>query len=111
MGAATMRGHGTAGPGPNATLEQRVKILEQQFAQVSRSIFDLEGKVQEEIVHRKSALEAERQARKSGFEDLERQLKHLAIGGIRLQTVGVIWLIAGVFLATWAQEIAPWFRT
>ena len=30
MSAATMRGHGTVGPGPNDTIEQRVNILDRK---------------------------------------------------------------------------------
>jgi hypothetical protein len=104
-GAGTMRGHGTVGDSPVATLEEQVKILEKQVNNLSKALFDLEGKVQHESARQKAALEAEQQTRRSAIEKVEDRVKQLAVGGIRLETVGLGWLLAGVILTTWSQEI------
>lgn len=105
-GAATMRAHGTVAPGPNASVDDRLRMLERQYAQLSKWVFEVEGKLQEEAKKHADALRAERQARESALGDLQRTLRALATGGIRLQLVGVIWFLAGISLATWAPEIA-----
>jgi hypothetical protein len=39
-------------------------------------------------------------------QDWDRRFSEVAVGGIRLEVVGLIWLLFGVILSTWAPELS-----
>jgi hypothetical protein len=58
-----------------------------------------------ETTERQKAAADERQARRAEIQAVSVQLKDFAVGGLRLETIGVWWLFLGLALSTWSQEI------
>jgi hypothetical protein len=97
------------GRGPNWSVEQRLESLERGFDQMQNFTYKLQDDFQKEIDLRKSAIAAERADREKYIAEIRLQVKELAVGGIQLQIVGILWLLCGVVLATWSQEFARLF--
>ena len=97
------------GRGPNLSVEQRLEFLERSFDNMQDFTYKLQDDVQNEIDLRKAAIAAERADREKHIAEVRSQVNELAVGGIQLQIVGILWLLFGVALATWSQEIAPLF--
>lgn len=104
LGSVTGRGYGTVGG--DASVEDRVKILEALVGNLQTEVGTLTGQVRQEVEDRKSADEAERQERTGADQELRSLLENVTAGGVFLELVGVLWLFLGVILTTWPQGIA-----
>jgi hypothetical protein len=93
-------------PGPNSSVERRVELLERDVAELYKKVRTIKDGLAAEIADRKADVLAEADKRTKADEELAAQLKGLAVGNVRLEIVGVVWLLVGVVLATWANEIA-----
>jgi hypothetical protein len=100
------RGRARVRSGPQATIEQRVAQLERNVDGIEDRLDRTEDDLQRETEQRVQAITSERQAREAENKDIKQQLETFALGGLRLQTVGLVWLIAGITLATWSKELA-----
>ncbi len=92
-------------PGPDATLEQRVAGIEQLLDDVEDHVCQLDDSVKQESADRAGRDAAAEERLASIEENLKKQIKDLAVGGIQLQWVGLWWLVGGVVFSTWSQEI------
>jgi hypothetical protein len=111
VGAATfgglgVRATGTVGPPANATVEQRVDFLMRQISRVEELLGRFHDDLEREAAQRTQAIAAERQERETALDSLRLQLRDFAVGGLRLQTIGLWWLFLSVVFATWSQEAA-----
>lgn len=97
------------GRGSNLSVEERLKLLERGFDYVQELTHKLQDDLQNEVDSRAAAIAAERADREKHTAEVRSQVKELAVGGIQLQIVGILWLLFGVLLATWSQEIARLF--
>jgi len=108
VGVATMTGELRVirGVGPGATLDQRVSILEENL-KLLRDELDtrLQG-VRQELGTVKESIERERQERRVADEKTARKIEEVAIGGLHLEVVGLIWLFLGVMAASIPDVIA-----
>ena len=100
---------------PGAELEERVSVLEEELNHLRDELdtkiqgvrSDLGGTITE-------GLEQERQDRQTADEETKRIIKNVAIGGLHLEIVGLLWLILGVVVTSIPGEIAtgtslfPW---
>jgi hypothetical protein len=91
--------------GPDATVERRITVLEANLDDLRQRHDKTRRELQEESRTRKAAVDAERQTREHGDEDVRAVIREAAAGGLDLSAMGVLWLFAGVILGTASQEI------
>lgn len=90
---------------PNATLDQRVDLLERQSKVLDDRIEALDVRVEAEQKARSEAIAAERTAREGSVAALDTKIKEVEIGGLDLSLFGVFFLLIGVVLTTATPEI------
>jgi hypothetical protein len=83
--------------------------LESNLAALTREHEEATKELAEELRKTREAVESERQRRKSADTALRQQLEGLGIGGLHLETIGVVFLAVGIVLDTTPAEIAGWF--
>lgn len=90
------------------TLSERVNLLAAEVQTLKAGHREVKGQIarHSEEVTRDFAAEAERRAEMKA--ELTGMITSLAVGGLRMETVGIYWLLAGTILATWPCEIAGW---
>lgn len=106
LGLSSVRARAKVRSGPNASVDDRIALLERLIDTLEDGLSTLQDTIDREREQFNKALDAEKHAREDGFKALEDRVTSLAVGGIRLQTVGLVWLLLGVLLATWSQELA-----
>jgi len=95
-------------PGPQATLEQRLAMLEDSYTklfdevggfgyEVKRRTDELSGKLQDELT-----------AREAADKRIDEQLREEAVGSLHLDLWGVLFFILGIIAGTASPEIAAW---
>jgi hypothetical protein len=86
----------------NATLEERVAWLEKRMQTAGTDIGTLFARHEQEVSDRQAATREERAAREAEDQRIRERMADLAGGGLRLQTWGVVCLLAGtVMTAIW----------
>lgn len=105
-GSSSTRGRGKVGPGPDWTVEQRLHQLERIVDSVTDSVWRLEEDLRKQIGDLTGAVREERAARKAASLELEKRVRDVAVGGLRLETIGLVWLFGGLTLTTWSGELA-----
>jgi hypothetical protein len=100
------RARATVRAGPDSTLEQRVALLERLIDSAETQLARLQDDLEREGEQLRQLVAAERQSRDEAHERLHHELRNVAVGGIRLQMVGLVWLTFGVVLANWSAELA-----
>ena len=92
-------------------VEERLNMLAAEVESVKAAQREVRGELarHSEKVARDLAAEAEHRAEVKA--ELTGMITSLAVGGLRLETVGVCWLFAGTVLTTWPCEIARWLGT
>lgn len=103
--APSVSGRGRVRVGPGASIEERVAHLERLIDSAEDRLDRAEDDLQREVQQRVEAVTSERQAREAENKEIKQLLETFALGGLRLQTVGLVWLLAGIALATWSKEI------
>ncbi len=93
-------------PPEDATVEDRLVLLEQHVQQLAQRDNDLSRKLSEKMAEVKSAVAAERAARNDEIGGLARSVRDLAAGGLRLEAVGLLLLFVGVSLGTVPEGIS-----
>ena len=63
-------------------------------------------KLEEETKNRIEAIHSEKAARVEGDAVVQKQLEKALVGGINLETVGIVWLACGVTLSSLSEELA-----
>jgi hypothetical protein len=91
---------------PGESLERRFRAVEANLATLRADQERQEKAMDEAQRVTAAAVEAERRARTSALEELQRQLEHLGVKGINVEWAGVIYLFVGTCLSTTSQEIA-----
>ena len=96
----------TSVAGPGQTVERRLELLEHRTLELQDSLRKLEDTLRKEVNERTQAITEERKSRELATQDLQRQVREAAVGGLRLETVGLVWLFSGLALSTWSEEAA-----
>jgi hypothetical protein len=107
--AGNWRAHGKVRSAPNATTDQRLTTLESNVDVLDDAVWKLREDLDHEVEQRKQAIATESRIREDTRQTLQERLADVAIGGIRLQTVGLVLLFLGILLATWSPELARLF--
>jgi hypothetical protein len=109
MGMSTMSARGRVSPGPQATLEQRLAMLESSYTNLFDEVGNLGNEVKRRADELSNKLNAEATARDSGDKRIEEQLKETAVGSVHLDVWGVEFFLLGTIAGTLSQEIAALF--
>jgi hypothetical protein len=94
------------GSGPDATVEQRLAVLEQNLNGVRAQVSTLHRLIRQEVSERRDADATERTSREQQVSEIQARLQNLSVGGIDIEWRGVLWVGLGVILGTAPQEIA-----
>lgn len=92
--------------GPGASLEERVKVLEENLNRLRE---ELDAKLQEirrELSTVREGMQRESHERQAADEKRDRQIEEVAIGGLHLEMVGLVWLFLGVLGTSIPDKIA-----
>lgn len=92
-------------PGPNATLEQRVKLLEEELERVRDHAAAEHHDLRVRVDKIEASVATERTERTQGQDALQRKVADLAVGGLHLELVGLVWLLVGVALSTLPEQV------
>ena len=92
--------------GANATLEDRVRVLESNFGLLDQRVYDVQGLIDETNRRSNEALATERHAREHDFRDLSEKLTLTETGGLYISLMGLIWLMLGLIITTASLEIS-----
>jgi hypothetical protein len=104
--SASSKGRGRVRSGPNASIEERIAHLERLIDSAEDRLDRAEDDLQREIQQRVQAIASERQAREADTKEIRQRLETFALGGVRLQTIGLLWLLVGIGLSNWSKEIS-----
>ncbi len=96
------------GVGPGASVEQRLSILEENVSHLRDEVDTKVQGLRQEVATVKESIQRESQERQAGDQELRRTIEEVAIGGLHLETVGLVWLILGVVGTSIPDEIAAW---
>ncbi len=95
---------------PDASIERRLAVLEENL----RALRDeMDAKVQDLRKRMASIKEqAERESREREVEDqkMAAKIEEVAVGGLHLETIGLLWLVFGVIGTSIPEEIAALIR-
>jgi hypothetical protein len=95
-----------SGAGPGATVEQRLEVLEGNVKQLEGEM-DAEIKdVKEQVARVQGGLNRERDERRGADDKTANQIENVAIGGLHLEVVGLLWLVLGVLVTSIPDEAA-----
>lgn len=94
------------GPAPNATVEQRVAVLEQNLARLRDEVDQHAQTMRQEIRQIEEKLAAEDQGLRSAVEANAKKIEESAIGGLHLEVVGICWLFFGIVGTSIPGEVA-----
>jgi len=112
QGVAATAAAGTArvrvGAAPDAPLDRRVAVLEQNYELLQRQVDQQEAETNQRLRALRSEVQAESSARQAEDRLTTGKLEELAVGGLHLEGVGVGWLWLGVIGTSVPAEIAAW---
>jgi hypothetical protein len=97
-GGATVSAHGTVSPA--SSLEIRVAALEAGITALREDLVETKRALDDSISQVKETVGVERRERRAVVKALRVQLEGLGAGGVNIEVMGVMWLLAGVVLAT-----------
>lgn len=92
--------------GTQASLDRRVVILEENLDRLRDQVDAKETKLRNELGTVRDALGHEQRARESESRHIAVKMEELAVGGLHLEFVGLIWLVLGVLGTSIPDEIA-----
>jgi hypothetical protein len=101
-GGAVMSGRarGVMTPGPDTPLDQRVSFLEKGLADLRDELDATNRELHQRVDKAKADLDKEALERRDEAQRTRRQLEDLAVGGISIALMGLVWLLVGVVAAS-----------
>lgn len=93
-------------PAPGASLERRVGAVERNLDQLKDNLQHARAELSQEIQELKSTVSRERKERAEADTSHEQKLAELAVGGLHIELVGLVWLLFGVVFGTLPQKSA-----
>jgi hypothetical protein len=98
------------GAGPGASVEQRVSILEGNLNQLQDEVDTKVRELRNKSDELKNDLRREGEERRTADDAVTRRIEEVAIGGLHLEIVGLVWLTVGVVGASVPDEVAALIR-
>jgi hypothetical protein len=99
----------TVRAGPNATIEQRIDLLEQNYDRLTDELDRSNAEAKKKWDELSKALDLERKERQMANEETRRQLTKSIAEGVHLEFIGVVLFAVGMIAATASQEIVKMF--
>lgn len=96
----------TITPGPSATLEQRVVMLEQGQANLINEVGSLGSEIRKKADELSTSLKTETAAREEGDRRNEQHIKTMAVGSLPLVLWGVGYFVLGTIAGAASAELA-----
>ena len=93
-------------PGPHATLEKRVNILESEIKDLQGDLNKVNSTLNSQKDESKKSLEELRSDTAKEMKQIKELLNNAFVGEIHLDWIGFFYLLAGIVLASGAPEIA-----
>lgn len=97
-------------PPEDATVEDRLAVLEQRIQQLAQRDNELTNSLAEKDRETSEAIAAERAARDGDVARLDQGMRDLAAGGLRLEAFALFLLVVGITLGTVPEGLAWIFR-
>jgi len=97
-------------PRQDATLEQRVKALEENFRQLDGDLNTIRQNHRKDIDTIRRRFDEERQSRQQQETALKSELTRLGVGNLYWEGLGTMWLILGVPLTSISAQITHLLR-
>ena len=91
-----------------ASVEERVRVLEQNSAALEGRVDELESQHDRAERDRQAAIGVERSERERQIGDLARKLEATEVGGLYTSLWGLLCVTAGLLLATFSHEISDY---
>lgn len=92
--------------GPNAPLDQRIALLENQINRLEDEVGELTSKTKDELKRLKDDIERERSERTVADDGIRKQLRSAVAAGLPLARVGAAFFFIGIAASTASPEIA-----
>lgn len=90
------------------TIEERLAALETGAAEAEKSIKDVQAEARNRDEQTRVLLRAEGAQIQQQIFETQNQLMEFSVGGLDLEFMGLVWLIWGLAVATYYEEIATW---
>jgi len=104
------RAHVSSTASPNATVEERVSVLEKNIQHLNKRIDETQTEMDQGFRAQTSALEEEKQIRSREDQLLSAKLEATETGGLHISAMGALWLFIGVTLSTASVELSAWLK-
>lgn len=98
-------GYATALAGPDASVDQRVKVLEDNLDRLTKAFFGEQQQTRERFMKVATEIREERQARTAEQQQIHDRLKEVQTGGLGAASMGWLWVAVGSFLSTASAEL------
>lgn len=98
--------HATVGSAPDASVDQRLRLLEDLARTISKNLFDLGNELNAEKQERQRAQAAERAERLAAEESFRKASREVVSKTLPFSMFGVTWLAIGVILSSTSVELA-----
>jgi hypothetical protein len=96
------------GASPDAPIERRLAILEENVNHLQKEVDEDVNELRGRIAQVRSQIDRETQERRADDRLTASRLEDVAIGGLHLESIGLLWLVLGVMGTSVPQEIAAW---
>ena len=96
-------------PGPDSPFEERIVWLEGKITRLDTLVQEHKKQYEEKITKLTTDLTSERQSRETEDKEVRQFLEEVSIGGIHLESFGVLCLFIGTILTTLSNEIAGFY--
>jgi hypothetical protein len=87
------------------SIEERMSALEAKHALLTRQLEEYHAHLDKETGKWAYTMKSEEEARFKGDKDNAKQLEAAVVGGINLETMGIVWLACGVTLSSLSAEL------
>ena len=104
--AVTTEGTRSVKAGPNATLEQRVEIIEDELEVIKDELKRTKKSLNTHKSDNKQALKKIKEETRTSVEKVKRLMDDAVVGGIHWEWIGTLYFVVGVGLATAAPEMS-----
>ena len=93
---------------PDDPIEKRVEALEVNLLRVKGELRDTQIDVSQRLSEQERSLKDEKTARSDSDRQIEEKMETLETGGLHISAMGLVWLMAGMPLTVFPQEIAAY---
>lgn len=104
-------GRGVARPGSSVPVERHLELLWQSIDELEERNAKLSSDLNELGLQLTARIEAEARTQADATSDVQAKLESLSVGGLYLESVGLAYLVFGIALSSFADELALLFRS